>query len=117
MKREENRPSEKDIVTLLCSFIREEDKEVSCNSNSRKQKYMVYECPKKDQCTKKGGEISFQKDKGWTHPCSHLKTCLCHGKMSELYEIYQDNMDRKHHELSVFFYSNCKKFDNRTSDV
>ena len=55
MKREENRPSEKYIVTLLCTFIREEYKEVSCNSNSRKQKYLVYECPKKDQCIKNSG--------------------------------------------------------------
>ena len=48
----------------------------------------------------KNGEIFFQKGKGWTNPCSHLKTCLCHGKMSELHAMY---MLRKQHELSDFF--------------
>ena len=96
-------PSEKDIVSLLCSFIREEDREVIKNSIMRKQKYLVYQCPKKDQCIKKHGEIAFQKGKGWTNPCSHLKTCLCHGKMSELYDMYDENIDRKQHDISSFF--------------
>ena len=96
-------PTDKDIVTLLCTFIIEEEKEVSYNSSSRKQKYLVFEFPKKDQCIKKNEEISFQKGKGWTNPCIHLKTCLCHGKMSELYDIYKENMGRKQHELSDFF--------------
>ena len=85
-------PTEKFIVTLLCKFIREEEKEISYNPSSRKQKYLVFECPKKNQCIEKNGEISFQKGKGCTSPCSHLKTCLCHGKMSELYDIYKENM-------------------------
>ena len=69
----------------------------------QEKKYFVFECPKKDQYIKKNGDISFQKGKGWTNPCSHLKTCLCHGKMLELYDIYKENMDRKQHDLSDFF--------------
>ena len=96
-------PTDKDIVTLLCTFIIEEEKEVSYNSSSRKQKHLVFECPKKDQCIKNNGEISFQKGLVWTNSCSHLKKCLCHAKMSELYDIYKENIDRKQHELSDFF--------------
>ena len=57
-------PNEKYVVTLLCAFIREEEKEVSYNSSSRKQEYLVFECPNKDQCIRNNGEISFQKGKG-----------------------------------------------------
>ena len=89
---------------LLCNFFRKEEKEISStNLGTNKRTYLAYKYPQKDQCIKKDAEISFQKGHGWTSPCNHLKTCICHGDLEELHKIYSENLEKKQHKLSDFF--------------
>ena len=77
-------PSNKDVVNLLCKFLRNETKKVTDKNNvSKLVNHIVLECPN-PYCRLEKKEMSFQKGKGYTNPFNHLKTCLCHGKAANL---------------------------------
>ena len=52
------------------------------------KQYLVYACPKKENCINPNSEIAFQKGKGFTNPCNHLKACLGHGSLEDLHNTY-----------------------------
>ena len=78
---------EKNIVTLLCEFIREEYREVVSKAGSSSKQYLVYECPGKEIFINTNGKIAFQKGWYFTNPCSHLKSYVAHGDFEELKKI------------------------------
>ena len=96
-------PTETNIVTLLCKYVREEVREVHSKSGTGHKQYVVYACPKKGNCINSNGEIAFQKGKGFTNPCNHLKSCLAHGSLEELHKTYSINVEREQSEISNFF--------------
>ena len=62
-----NNPSNKDVVLLLCTHIRDEEREISSKSGTKKVIYSVWKCPNHNCVTK--GEIKFQKQSGRTAGC------------------------------------------------
>lgn len=48
---------------------------------------VFYKCPKDADCTE-GGEIHFQKGKGFMNGYTHLKACLAGGDEAHLIELY-----------------------------
>ena len=80
-------PSEKNVVTLLCKYVREDSREVISKNDKSTKQYTVYACPSKDKYINKSGEIEFQKSTGFTNPCNHFKSCIAHGNLNKLHQI------------------------------
>ena len=96
-------PSNEDVVYLLCKFLRNETRTVrDAKCVSKLVKHIVLECPN-PYCRNEKKEISFQKGKGYTNPFNHLKACVCHGKISDLYKVYKENQERKARSMQSYF--------------
>ena len=69
-----NNPSNKDVVLLLCTHIRDEEREISSKSGTKKVIYSVWKCPNHNCVTE--GEIKFLKQSGFTNAFNHLMRCI-----------------------------------------
>ena len=88
-------PEPKDVVLLLCKFLREEDKVFRSRSgNQVKKRHSVFLCPS-ENCRETNREIVFQKGSGYINPLNHLKTCVAGGDLNILHSIYENNIVKK----------------------
>eukprot|EP00171_Calliarthron_tuberculosum_P005814 IDg5814t1 len=84
------KPSQKAVVEMLMTKTKEERRDVHGRSGQvirRNVPSVFYKCPKENDCTE-GGEIHFQKGKGFTNGYSHLKSCLAGGDEAHLIELF-----------------------------
>ena len=85
-----NNPSNKDVVLLLCTHIRDEEREISSKSGTKKVIYSVWKCPNHNCVTE--GEIKFQKQSGFTNAFNHLMRCIGKGDAKSVYSTYHQNI-------------------------
>ena len=104
-EKDKKLPTKKNIITLLCKYIRDQTREVTSKNGKSSKRYHILPCPNNEKCTNMNGEIYFQKSIGYTNPCNHLKMCI-----DELHAIYTNNINRQQSEIN-----NCFPIVNITS--
>lgn len=77
-------PADKHDVLLLCTHIRDEEKEILSKSGTKKVVYSVWKCPNHNLCITQG-EINFQKQSGVTNTFTHLVRCIGKGDAKSVY--------------------------------
>ena len=97
-------PTEKNIVILLFKFIREEAREVASKNGTLSKQYIIYTCPKTDNCINSNSEIAFQKGKGFTNPCNHLKTYLARDSLEQSHNTCSMNVERNQNQFTILFH-------------
>ena len=94
------KPSQKDIVYLLCERDGEEQRDVTYNDKTRKETFLRFLYPKGTHCASKE-VILMQKGKGYSNPMSHLRNCL--GGLDKVMEAYEYNKARRETSIKDFF--------------
>ena len=88
-------PEPKDVVHLLCKFLREEHRFCRTKAGKKvKKPHSVYRCPR-NNCKESNHEIVFQKGSGYMNPFNHLNTCVAGGDVKVLHTIYQNTFAEK----------------------
>ncbi len=78
----------KDLVQLLMTPSGEEARVIRARDGSSvRRTFLVYSCPRQEQCTEKG-LFCFEKGTGFTNPYNHLKTCISGGDESHLSSVH-----------------------------
>ena len=73
VETDSSKPSHKEIVCALATFVCLEVKE---NSKGERKEYVVRRCPNKEYCKNEGGLIHYQNKAGYKNPHLHLRTCV-----------------------------------------